>query len=336
MKAAVLQNLREALEIQDIDKPTAGAGEVVVQVKSASLNHRDLWIQKGLYPRIVTPLVVGSDGAGVVTDLGEGVASEWLHKEVIMNPSHNWGDNPDYYGADHKILGMPDNGTFAEYIKIEAKYLVEKPAHLSFEQAAALPLAGLTGYRALFTRCGLRPTDKVLITGAGGGVALLAIQMAVAIGAEVWVTSGSDDKIAKAMDMGAKGGINYKNPTWYRDLLVKARGPKTGYFNVIIDSAGGAGFTFLTDLAAPGANICFYGGGRGNITDLVPAKIFFKQLNIKGTTMGNDAEFADMVALISEKKIVPVIDRTFTLDQAEEALQYMESGQQFGKIMLNI
>ena len=336
MKAAVLKNLHEPLVIEEVEKPIAGSGEVIVQLKAASLNHRDVWIQKGLYPKITTPIIPGSDGAGIVSEIGEGVSPDWLDKEVIINPSQNWGDNPDFYGADHKILGLPDNGTFAEYVQVEARYLVQKPAFLSFEQAATLPLGALTAWRALHTRAKWQPGDKVLVTGAGGGVALFVIQFAIAAGAEVWVTSGSDQKIQKAVEMGAKGGVNYKNPTWFRDLLVKARGPKLGYFNVIIDSAGGPGFAKLTDIAAPGARICFYGGGTGNITDIVPAKVFFKQLNIIGTTMGTESEFQEMINFVAEKEIMPIIDTEFSLDEAEKALRLMDSGQQFGKIVLKI
>lgn len=336
MKAAILKNLHEPLVIEETQKPNPGPGEALIAIKAASLNHRDVWIQKGLYPRITTPIILGSDGAGIVTEVGDGVAKSWIGKEVIINPSQNWGDNPDFYGDDHKILGLPDNGTFAEYVKTEAKYLVEKPAHLSFEEAAALPLGGLTAWRSLMTRGRFSAGDRVLVTGAGGGVALFVIQFAIAAGAEVWVTSGSDEKIQRAVEMGAKGGINYKNPTWFRDLLVKARGPKTGYFNVIIDSAGGPGFAKLTDIAAPGARICFYGGGTGNITDIVPAKVFFKQLNILGSTMGTEQEFADMMQFIGEKRIMPVIDKVFPLEEAEEGIRYMDSGQQFGKIVLSV
>lgn len=336
MKAAIIKNLHEPLVIEDVEKPLPGPGEVIVQLKAASLNHRDVWIQKGLYPKITTPIIPGSDGAGIVSEVGEDVDSTWLGKEVIINPSQNWGDNPAFYGDEHKILGLPDNGTFAEYVKVEARYLVQKPAYLSFEQAATLPLGALTAWRALHTRAKWQPGDKVLVTGAGGGVALFVIQFAIAAGAEVWVTSGNDQKIQKAIEMGAKGGINYKNPTWFRDLLVKTRGPKLGYFNVIIDSAGGPGFAKLTDIAAPGARICFYGGGTGNITDIVPAKVFFKQLNILGTTMGTESEFQEMIKFVEEKEIMPIIDTIFPLDEAEAALRLMDSGQQFGKIVLKI
>jgi zinc-binding alcohol dehydrogenase/oxidoreductase len=336
MKAAILETLHEPLATRDTDKPVAQRGEVVVQLKAAALNHRDVWIQKGLYPNIKTPIILGSDGAGVVTEVGEGVGEYWLDKEVIINPSHGWGDNPAYYGSEHTILGLPENGTFAEYVKVEVRYLLHKPSHLSFAEAATLPLAGLTAWRALMTRGKFQPGCRVLVTGAGGGVALFAIQFAVAAGAEVWVTSGSEHKIRKAIDLGAKGGVNYKEPTWYRDLLVKAHAPKIGYFDVIIDGAGGGGFARLIDVAAPGARICLYGGTTGNITNVVPAKVFFKQLNIHGTTMGTEVEFEDMVRFVEEKKLTPIVDQIFDLENAEAALRHMDSGEQFGKIVLNI
>jgi zinc-binding alcohol dehydrogenase/oxidoreductase len=336
MKAAILENLHQPLVTKDISKPAPGRGEVMVQLKAAALNHRDVWIQKGLYPNIKMPIILGSDGAGVVSELGEGVGEYWLGKEVILNPSHNWGENPAFYGDDYSILGLPENGTFAEYVRIDARYLVHKPSHLSFEEAATLPLAGLTAWRALMTRGSFQPNNRVLVTGAGGGVALLAIQFAIAAGAEVWVTSGSDQKIQKAIALGARGGVNYKEPTWYRDLLVKAHASKKGYFDVLIDSAGGSGFARLIDVAAPGATICLYGGTIGNITDVVPAKIFFKQLNIHGTTMGTETEFEDMIRFVEEKKILPIVDQVFDLSDAEAALRHMDSGQQFGKIVLKI
>ncbi|GAB3180711.1 zinc-binding dehydrogenase [Telluribacter humicola] len=334
MKAAILDTLHQPLVYKDVPAPVAGKGEVVVQLKAAALNHRDVWIQKGLYPGIKVPQIMGSDGAGVVVEVGDGVSDYWKKKEVIINPSHNWGDNPAYYGKDYKMLGLPDDGTFAEYVKVEARYLAPMPKHLTFEQAAALPLAGLTAWRVLKSRVGLREGERVLVTGAGGGVALIAVQLAVAMGAEVWVTSGSDEKVKKSIAMGARGGVNYRTPTWYRDLLVKAQAPKTGYFDVIIDSAGGPGFARLIDVAAPGGRICFYGGTTGNITDVVPAKVFFKQLNIYGSTMGTEQEFADMTLFVEDEKIVPVVDVVFPLSRAEEALRYMDAGHQFGKIVL--
>ncbi|MEZ4903042.1 MAG: zinc-binding dehydrogenase [Spirosomataceae bacterium] len=336
MKAIVLQETHRPVAVQEVEIPQANADEVVVQIKAAALNHRDVFIQKGLYPGIQLPTILGSDGTGIVTEIGSQVGKDWLGREVIINPSHNWGDNPRFYGKDFKILGMPDKGTFAEYIKVQAKYLIPKPSHLGFEAAAAIPLAGLTGWRALMSRAGLQPGERVLITGIGGGVALFVLQFAVAAGAEVWVTSGSDEKIEKAVELGAKGGVNYKDSNWLKNLFSATGSSRTGYFDVIIDSAGGPSFSKLIEIAAPGGRICFFGGTTGNITDIIPSKVFFKQLNILGSTMGSEAEFDDMVRFVEKHQLQPIISDMFPLEAAEEALRYMDNGAQFGKIVLKI
>jgi NADPH:quinone reductase-like Zn-dependent oxidoreductase len=334
MKAAVIEDVNLPISIQEVPKPQAGTDEVIVQIKAAALNHRDVWTQKGRYPGMKLPVILGSDGAGTVVEVGTNVGSDWLGKAVIINPSHNWGSDPRFYSKDFKILGMPDNGTFAEYLKIEAKYLTLKPDFLSFEQAAAVPLAGLTGWRALMSRARMQAGERLLVTGIGGGVALFVLQFAVATGVEVWVTSGSDDKIQKAIALGAKGGVNYEDPNWAKNLIAATGGDRSGYFDVIIDSAGGPSFAKLIDVATAGARICFFGGTTGNITDIIPGKVFFKQLNIMGSTMGTETEFGDMVRFIEEKKIVPIIDEIFSLDNAEAALRRMDAGSQFGKIIL--
>ena len=176
---------------------------------------------------------------------------------------------------------MPDNGTFAEYVVVGKNYIHHKPAHLSFEQAAALPLAGLTAWRALMTRAALHTSgapEKVLITGIGGGAALFALQFAVGAGAEVWVTSGSDEKLAKAIGLGATGGINYHDPDWAKTLMTQtaSTGPAQGYFDVIIDSAGGPGFAKLIDVAALGGRIAFFGGTTGTYHRYCSAESFLQ------------------------------------------------------------
>ena len=336
MKAAVLEKLHEPLVFRDLDTPVAAPGEVLVQLKAAGLNHRDLWIQKGLYPGVKVPAVPGSDGAGVVIEAGDASGEKWVGKHVIINPAHNWGEAKTHYGPDFKILGLEDQGTFAAYIAIKNEYLTEMPGHLSYEQAAAIPLAGLTAWRALVTRASFTGREKVLVTGIGGGVAQFAARFAVAMGAEVWVTSGTDEKIGKSAGMGVKGGVNYSTPAWHRDFLVKLKAPRHGYFDVIIDSAGGPGFQKLVDLAAPGGRICFYGGTTGNITDLAPAKIFFKQLTITGSTMGAPWEFRDMIGFINRHKLYPEIDTVMPFDEINRGMSRMERGEQFGKIVFAI
>ena len=336
MKAIVQPALHQPAQYTDADKPTAGPGEVVINMKAAALNHRDVFIQQGLYPKIKLPVILGADGAGVVVETGEGVDSIWRSQEVIVNPSLNWGSSAHFFGPDFTILGMPNNGTFAEYLKIGVHNVHHKPSHLSFEQAAAIPLGGLTAWRALMTRAAFKPTDKVLVTGIGGGVALFVLQFAVAAGAEVWVTSGSEEKLQRANGLGAKGGVNYRDPDWLNTLMTQTGGGRGGYFDVIIDSAGGPDFAKLIDAAAPGGRLVFYGGTKGNITDLVPGKVFFKQLNIYGSMMGTEKEFSEMIRFVDENQLVPVVDEVFPLAEAESALRRMNEGKQFGKIVLKI
>jgi NADPH:quinone reductase-like Zn-dependent oxidoreductase len=225
---------------------------------------------------------------------------------------------------------MPDPGTFAERIAIAVANLAPKPAHLTWEQAAALPLAGLTAWRALFTRARLQAGENVLVTGAGGGAALFALQFAVAAGAKVWVTSGTDEKIARAQTLGAAGGVNYRSADWAKALLTATGSP----FDVIIDSAGGEGFASLIELTRPGGRIAFFGATTGNPPGLDLRKCFFRQINILGTTMGSPADFAGMTDFVAAKKITPVVDRVFPLAATEAALRHMESATQFGKIVL--
>lgn len=332
MKASVLSELQKPLIMSELPTPQLTENGVIVRLKAAALNHRDVWIQKGMYPGLRFPVQLGSDGAGVVEAVGNDISSDWIGKEVIINPGLNWGDDDRFYSKNFRILGMPDPGTFAEYISISAEYLVEKPAHLTFEEAAALPLAGLTAWRSLMTRGRFSAGQKVLITGIGGGVALFALQFAVAAGAsEVWVTSGSDDKIQQAIALGATGGVNYKELRWEKDLMTKA-----GLFDTVIDSAGGDGFAKLIDVTTPGGSIVFYGGTLGNINGIIPAKVFFKQLNIMGSTMGTPQEFKAMTVFVEKNKIKPVVDKVYLLEDAELAMRRMDAGKQFGKIVLRI
>ncbi len=331
MKAIYLEAIGKPFTLIEKEKPTAGPGEAIVQVKAAALNHRDVWIQYGKYFTKEYPTILGSDCAGIVTEVGEGVDTGWVGREVVVDPSSDWGDNPRAQGTSYKVLGMPEDGAFAEFVKVRASNLYEKPDHLSFEEAAAIPLAGVTAYRTMFTKCGLQEGDKVLVTGAGGGVALFAIQFAVAVGAEVWVTSGSDEKIGLAKDLGAAGGVNYKNENWGKELKAQAGG-----FDVIIDSAAGEGFVQLVKLAKPGGRIGIYGGTTGMIGHLNPAEIFWKQLSIHGSTMGTSEDFAAMVKLVEERGIRPVVDIVYPLEETEEAMRYMEAGKQFGKIIVKV
>ncbi|MBJ6111477.1 zinc-binding dehydrogenase [Hymenobacter sp. BT523] len=334
MQALQLDAIHQPAAVRDVPTPTPGPGEILVRLHAAALNHRDVWIQKGQYGGIKLPCTLGADGAGEVAAHGPSVPADApaLGARVLIYPGLRWGHNPKAQAKDFVVLGMPDPGTFADYIALPAEYIRPLPGHLSYEQGAALPLGGLTAYRAAFSRAQVQAGERVLVTGVGGGVALLAAQFCAARGAEVWVTSSSDDKLARAQVLGVKGGIKYTDDNWVKTLVQQAGGP----FDVIIDSAAGPAFNALLDAAAPGGRIVFYGGTLGAIPDLPPAKIFWKQLSVLGSTMGSPQDFDDMLALVTEKQLVPVVDEVFPLAEGEAALRRMDAGAQFGKIVLQM
>jgi NADPH:quinone reductase-like Zn-dependent oxidoreductase len=328
-------HLTSILELSLVDQPSPEplAGEARVRLKAAALNHRDVWIKLGQYAGLKFPAQPGSDGAGVVTSLGAGVDAAWLGREVIINPSFDWGASEAAQGSAFTILGLPRAGTLAEQIAVPAVQLAAKPAHLTWVEAAALPLAGLTAYRALFARAQLRAGEKVLLSGIGGGVALFALQYAVAQGAEVWVTSSSADKIARAVALGARGGFDYTHDGWAGGVAAQVPG---GLFDVIVDSAGGVGFEHLIDLAAPGGRIVFFGATRGNPAGLPMRKVFWRNISLLGTTMGSPADWRAMTDFVALHKIVPVVSDVFPLAHAGEAFELMERSGQFGKIVVTM
>src|SRR5882672_10683391 len=196
MRAVVLHALGDPdhLKIEQRPDPHPGPGEAVVGLRAAALNHRDVWIRRGQYAGIKLPIVLGSDGAGQVVEIGEGVDPGWKGRDVIIDPSLNWGPDERAQGSSFNILGLPVDGTYAEMVRIPAANLHPKPAHLSWEEAAAMPLASVTAYRALVTRARVQADEAVVVTGIGGGVAMCALVIATHLRAKVYVTSGSDAK----------------------------------------------------------------------------------------------------------------------------------------------
>jgi zinc-binding alcohol dehydrogenase/oxidoreductase len=319
------------IALSEVPDPRPEAGEALIDLKAAALNHRDHWIKIGQYAGLKYPCIPGSDGAGVVASVGPGVDPSWLGREVVINPSFDWGPSERAQGPKFGILGLPRDGTLAAKIAVPVSQLAGKPAHLSWEEAAALPLAGLTAWRALVSRAGMGAGERVLVTGIGGGVALFALQFAVASGNEVWVTSSSDEKISRATSLGARGGFRYDRPGWVAEAL-----GAPGAFDVIIDSAGGPGFGDLIDAAASGGRIAFYGSTRGSVPEVVLRKIFWRQLSLLGTTMGSPADWSAMTAFVARHRLKPVVSGVYPLEKAAEAFDLMERGGQFGKIVIRI
>lgn len=318
MKAAVLEEAADRLQLREIEDPVPDEGQVVIDLEASALNHRDLWIIKGRYARIEFPAVLGSDGMG------------WYEgKRVVLNPGMHWGHNLSYQSSAFQVLGMPSQGTFAESIAIAVEQIYDVPEHLSDEEAAALPLAGLTAFRALFSKGHCTTEDTVLITGIGGGVATTTLVFALAAGAKVYVTSGSGSKIEKAVNLGAAGGFLYSNDQWMEEAI-----EQTGGVDLIIDGAAGDDFSSYPELCNYGGRIVNYGGTAGKIPELKPQVIFWKQLQILGTTMGSPVEFGEMLQFVKEKQIHPVIDRVFAMADVSDAFERMDQTDQFGKIIL--
>lgn len=332
MKAIILNSIDQPVSFTTTDSPTLlDSNQVLVQLNYAALNHRDVWIQKGQYAGIKLPAILGSDGCGTVVEVGSLENEYLINKKVIINAGLHWGTNQACQSKEFSIIGMPSQGTFAEYISVDVKQIYDKPSHLADAEASALPLAGLTAFRAMFSQGQVLSTQKILLTGIGGGVSQWAFQFALANKNEVWVTSGDDLKLSRSIDMGAAGGINYKNDDWGKTLI-----KQSSDFDLIIDSACGDDFNKLIDLCKPGGKIVIYGGTTGNINQVIPAKVFWKQISIIGSTMGSDADFKEMIDFVNEHQVKPVQLTIFEMAETENALRLMEEGKQFGKIVLKI
>jgi NADPH:quinone reductase-like Zn-dependent oxidoreductase len=329
---AIIISSPDHLSIYELPDPEPAAGQVRVKIFAAALNRRDHWIKKGIYRDSKYPVVPGSDGAGIIDKVGEGVNDNILNKQVIINPAIDWGTDQTHHADTFQILGLPSQGTMAEYVCVPVENVTVKPDFFSFEKAAALPLAGLTAYRALFSRGKIKSNDNILITGAGGGVSMFMIKYAHAIGASVMVTSSSEKKIKKAIQIGATDGVLYTSDLWEKMLQEK----QPDGFDLVIDGSGGKSFDTYLTLLKTGGKIVIYGGTAGKLPEIVPAKIFWKQASILGTTMGSPLDFQNMIAFINEHRIEPEIDKIFPIEDAELSFKHMENQEQFGKIVIKI
>ncbi len=333
MKAIVLEQAGspERLIYREYPDPQAGAGEVVIRLKAAALNHRDIWQR---LRSTSTQVILGSDGAGVIAALGTGVEGWCEGDEVMINPSLGWLDGDEAPPANGwRILGDPDNGTYAEQIKVPAANLVRKPAHLSWAEAAALPLAGLTAWRALTTRGRLNAGQSVLILGIGGGVATILLQMAKRLGATAYVTSSSDEKLECGRELGADAGFNYRTSDWVAGVLAQTGGRGV---DLVIDSSGQQTWPGAIKVARAGGRVVSFGATTGPEAQVNVREVFAKQLNLLGTMMGNAQEFSAMVDFYAIEGLRPVIHQQFPLAEATAAHRLMEAGEQFGKLVLTI
>nr|WP_285853402.1 zinc-binding dehydrogenase [Sporosarcina luteola] len=310
-----------------MEEPIASIGEVVVTLHAAGMNRRDIKIPERRGD-MKEPLILGSDGAGVIESLGEGVDSWEIGDEVIINPSLRWFGKSAAPPEGFDILGMPDHGTFAERIVISAEQIEKKPANLSMEEASVLSLAALTGYRALFTQGELKKGDTVFIPGAGSGVATYLIQFAKNAGARVIVSSRVEEKRKKALELGADVAID-TNGDWTEVLADET-------IDLVIESIGKATFNRSLDVLKPGGRIVVFGATTEDVIELDLRKFFYGQYQLFGSTMGSREELREMLEHVEEYGIKPVIDKIYRLEDGLEAFRDLENSEQFGKLVLRI
>ncbi|WP_458462076.1 quinone oxidoreductase family protein [Paenibacillus sp.] len=299
-------------------------GEVKIQLKSAGINHRDLFIMAGSTSQDTT-LIPGSDGAGIIVEIGEGVRGFTVGDEVIIHPTLGW-ENASDVPIVPDIVGGPTDGTLAQYITLPAENALPKPSHLSWEEAGVLSLSALTAYRALFTRGELQAGEHILIPGIGGGVATYALLMAVAAGAQVTVTSRSEAKRNEALRLGAAHALDsHANWSLQNDLEP---------VDMILDSIGQAMFPKYFDIIRPGGRIVMYGASSGDDLTVPIRSIFFPQVSLIGTSMGSREEFVQMLQWVEQHDIHPVIDSIYSLQDTTKAFERMEKGEQFGNLAI--
>jgi NADPH:quinone reductase-like Zn-dependent oxidoreductase len=301
--------------------PVAPPGWVLVELRAAALNWHDCLVRRGQYAAGL-PLVPGADGAGVRRDTGE---------EVVVLPSLWWGDGDAAPGPDFEILGDRVDGTYAELVAVPEENVVPKPQGWSWAEAAALPLAGVTAHRALFGRGGLRAGERVLVLGAGGGVATFLVAFAHRAGARVTVTSSSAESIAGAVELGAAGGVRYTDEGWAA-AAVELNG---GGFDLVVDPVG----QWADALGAlrPGGRLVSFGANAAESAELAIRPFYFGQYSLLGTTMGSPRDFRALLALVDRMPDWrPVVGTVLPLDRAADAHRLLEAGGHRGKVVLEI
>lgn len=342
MKAAVIREYGDVgvLQVEEVPGPKPAADEVVLKVLCAGLNHLDIWVRKGRPGAELTmPHVLGSDAVGVVETVGARVGHVKVGDEVVLYPGLSCGHCRFCERGERSlctsfgIIGFHRPGTFAEKVAVPASNVYPKPAHLSNEEAGGFVLACLTAWRMLMTRAEVAPGDVVLIHGIGGGVAVYALQLAKRVGAEVIVTSSSNEKLARAKELGADHAINYQQD----DVAEHVREITSGQgVDVVIDAVGAATWPIDLSVARKGGRIVLCGVTTGAMAETNLQAVYWNQLTIMGSTLGSVGDLRQMLRAVEATKLRPVVDEVFPLEQVQEATKKMEAAKQLGKIVLKV
>lgn len=333
----------EELVAEDVPEPSPRPGEVKIRVRACSLNHLDLWVRRGRPDLpLVQPLVLGSDVAGEVVELGAGVTGIEPGDEVIVYPGVHCGRCPACLGGDqplcpefHALGSRPgSDGGYREFVTVPARSVLPKPRNLSFVEAAALGIAGITAWRMLVDRARVQPLETVLVTGASGGVGTFAVQIARVFGARVIALAGNAEKARRLREeLGADEVVVYRDQPWRERVLDLTGGRGV---DVVLETVGRATWSDSIAAAARGARIVTIGQTTGPVGETHIPTVYLKQLSIHGVFMGSIRDFVGLLRHVERGAIRPVIDRVFALDQAAEAHRYLESGQIFGKVVLTL
>lgn len=343
MKAAFIQehgNL-DKIQIGELNTPTISPNEVLIETKFGALNHLDIFVVRG-WPGLTLnmPHVIGADGSGIVKKIGSEVTTLSVGDKITINPGISCGkcemclSGQQVFCKQFSILGENKWGTFAQYLKLPEISVLKIPDGFSLEKAAAAPLTFLTAWRMLITQAGIKPNDYVFIHGAGGGVSSAAIQIAKYYGAKVITTTSTSKKMEMAMNLGADHVINYKETKDYRNQVYDLTN-KHG-IDVVIDNVGQATFPTSIRLLRPGGRLITCGVTSGPLSKINIADIFWKHLEIKGSTMANQGEFRAVMQLVLDGTLNPIIDKVYPLENVREAEEYLSDGNQFGKVLLKV
>lgn len=340
---AVLMEARggaEVLRYGEIDAPEVGAGQVRVAIKAVALNHLDVWVRKGVAsPKLPLPHILGCDMAGVVEAVGAGVVGVQPGDQVVVNPGVSCGkcerclSGQDNLCAQYQILGEHRWGGYAEYVVVPAVNVLPKPQGLSWTDAASIPLTFLTAWQMVVDKLEVKPGQDVLVMAAGSGVGVAAIQIAKLYGARVIATASSDEKLARARELGADEGVNYSSPDWFKEVRQLTGGKGA---DAVVDHTGAQYWEGVIKATAWGGRISLVGASSGYEAVTPLSHIFYRQLSILGSTMASKSRLFPILKLVSQGKLKPVVGEVLPLAEARAGHQLLEERRTFGKVVLEV